>query len=63
MIKVQGPEKLLNTAKELAVYVNVSGQSSDITTYQAPKLYDNNGEEIDESNVACGYIRDAGNYC
>ena len=52
MIKVQGPEKLLNTAKELAVYVNVSGQSSDITTYQAPKLYDNNGEEIDESNVA-----------
>ena len=51
IVEVEGPESVINKIAELVVEVNVNGRVASFTNLSIPKVYDNNGDLIDSSNL------------
>lgn len=51
VVKVSGPESIMEKVKGAQVSVNVSGMTSDISTSENIMLYDANGEVVDTSEL------------
>ncbi len=51
LVKVTGPENLLEGAKEVRAEVSISGVAEDVTTTVEPVLYDGDGNEISSTQI------------
>lgn len=51
LVKVTGPENMLNNIKEIKAEVKVDGISEDVTTTVKPVLYDKEGNVVDSNQI------------